>query len=38
MNHYKQSRKKKTKKIIEGNGNTAHQIWTMLEKSLTMNP
>jgi len=27
-----------TKKIIEGNGKTAHQIWTTLEKSFTMSP
>jgi len=26
------------KKIIEGNGKTAHQIWTTLEKSFTMSP
>ncbi|KAG4102882.1 TupA-like ATPgrasp-domain-containing protein [Neocallimastix lanati (nom. inval.)] len=27
-----------TKKIIEGNGKTAHQIWITLEKSFTMSP
>ena len=26
------------KEIIEGNGKTAHQIWTTLEKSFTMSP
>jgi len=27
-----------TKKIIEGNGKTAHQIWTTLVNSFTMSP
>ena len=38
MDHYQQSRREYKEEIIEGNGKTAHQIWTTLEKSFTMSP